>query len=196
MSPDPALLPEKRGPQPGRCARCFLQLRLCACSLIPAVTTRTRFVIVRHAAETWKTSNTGRLAALALTNSELLDYGRDGHRFSEDLLSGRHAWLLYPGGSAALPRVDPPAEIVVLDATWQQARRMTQRITILRGMPRLSLPPPLPGTMRMRTGSRPEEMSTLEAIAHAVELLEGKVLSEPLERLHAEVVLRARASGR
>ncbi len=52
-----------------RCPRCLLQQRVCLCAEIPTVATQTRVVIVRHHTEQHRSSNTGRLAHLALPNS-------------------------------------------------------------------------------------------------------------------------------
>src|ERR1043165_1680008 len=61
-----------------RCPRCLLQQRVCLCSEVPTIATRTRVVIVRHHLERFRSSNSGRLANLALTNSEIIDHGGAG----------------------------------------------------------------------------------------------------------------------
>src|SRR5688572_8263285 len=116
-----------------RCGRC--KVRECLCAEIPTVVTRTRFLLVRHAAEAKKSSNTGRLAALALPNSELYEYGRLGAPLDETALAAPDTWLLYPEGPPAAGPPPQPARVVVLDGTWQQARHMRQRIVALRAMP-------------------------------------------------------------
>ena len=63
-----------------RCPRCLFVP--CLCADIPIVPTRTRVVIVRHHLERWRASNTGRLAALALPNSTVIDHG--GHSVIPD----------------------------------------------------------------------------------------------------------------
>ena len=61
-----------------RCPRCRLLPELCLCADIPTLATRTRIVVVRHASEVSRTSNTGHLAVAALSNSLLVDYGLPG----------------------------------------------------------------------------------------------------------------------
>ena len=112
---------------PGRCPRCLFRLEHCLCRDIPRLVTATRVVILRHHGEQTRSSNTGRLAHQALVASALCDlHGPD--RITPELPIGPGAWLVYPEGPPrAVAPVPPPAELVFLDATWQQARRMRQR---------------------------------------------------------------------
>src|SRR5690349_17158136 len=106
-----------------RCPRCLLQQRVCLCAEIPTVITRTRVVIVRHHLEQYRSSNSGRLANLALPNSVIVDHGGARGLAVLPPLSG--AWLLFPEGEPTVVAPSPPPEqLVVLDATWSQARRM------------------------------------------------------------------------
>ena len=178
-----------------RCDRCNLPPHLCLCAEIPRVETRTRILLVQHVVESWKKSNTGRLATLALTNARLLTYGAQDESLDTALLSEPGTWLLYPDGPTAPPDAPPPRQLVVLDGSWSQARRMSQRLPALRMLPRLVLPPPAPGTLRLREPTHPAGMSTLEAIARAVAMLEGPEAAAPLERLDALRVQRIADCG-
>lgn len=167
-----------------RCVRCRQQR--CICAEVAPVVLRTRFVIVRHFAERARLSNTAHFAWLA-TGCELYDYG-GRERFDETRLpSGEGTWLLYPDGKPKVPST-PPAQVIVLDGSWSQARRMRHRLIGLRNLPTLSLPPPDPTRRRSRRPTHAYGMSTLEAIAQAVELLEGPEPAAALERLHDVIV--------
>lgn len=76
------------GLPPGRCARCLHRLEWCLCGEIPRLETRTRIVVVRQHSERFRSSNTGRLAHLALVNSALCDVGGPG-RLPFDLPESR-----------------------------------------------------------------------------------------------------------
>ena len=160
----------------------------CICAEIPTVPTRTRIVILRHALEIMRPSNTARIAALALSSCELYDYAALPPSPLPASLGDPDTWLLYPGGE---PGVGVPRQRVVADGTWSQARPMTQRIPQLRGLPRLSLPPPRGPVLRMRKQRTEDGMATLEAIARAIEVLEGPDVARPLDELFAEVVRRS-----
>ena len=178
-----------------RCPRCLLLRRVCLCAAIPCVATRTRIVIVRHHLERFRSSNSGRLAHLALPNSEIVEHGGVGGVAVLPPLTG--AWLMFPEGApvTAAP-VPPPRQLIVLDATWSQARRMYRKLAALRGLPILRLPDaPMPAA-RLRESPAPGRVSTLEAIARALRLIEGDAAAAPLEALFARAVERAAATGR
>jgi len=190
MDPGP-----ERGARGERCERCLFQRRVCLCGEVPALPSRTRIVIVRHHLERWRSSNTGRLAHLALPNSEIVDYGGGEPPRLPDLTG---AWLLYPEGPA-VDLVTPPAQLVVLDATWSQARRMYRKLGALRGLPTLRLPEGPMAAARLRESPGPGRVSTIEAIARALRLLEGpagEAAEAGLLRLFDLAVARAAASGR
>jgi DTW domain-containing protein YfiP len=181
-----------------RCERCLLQRRVCLCAAIPTLRTRTRIVIVRHHLERHRSSNSGRLAHLALPNSAIVEHGGSGGPARLPPLPG--AWLLYPQGEPTreVPAV-PPAQLVVLDATWSQARRMYRKLHALRGLPVLHLPPAPMAAARLRESPAPGMVSTIEAIAQALRFLEGAegaAAAAALERLFEVAVERAAATGR
>jgi DTW domain-containing protein len=163
---------------------------------VPVVTTRTRVVIVRHHTERFRSSNSGRLAHLALPNSAIVEHGGAGGPAVLPPLE--RAWLLYPSGARDLaPASEPPSALVVLDATWSQARRMYRKLAALRGLPILQLPDaPAVAGPRLRAAPSPDRVSTIEAIARALGLLEGEQVAAPLLALFALAVERAAATGR
>jgi len=147
-------------------------------------------VVVRHASEIPRLTNTGRWAVAALEGAAVFDHALDDRRSDDELgalLEDGPAWLLYPSGHAGAPDGPAPRTLVVPDATWAQARRMVQRIGPLRALPRLGLPPP-PPTARLRQPPRPGGMSTLEAIAGAFELLGDAAAAGALRNLHQTAV--------
>lgn len=174
---------------PGRCPRCLQRVEVCICATLPRVETRTTLVVIRHLLEAHKPTNSARLAALALPRLELLEYGSPGPSEPEAiaLVRAPGTWLVFPDGPEATPGGPPPERLVILDGTWPQARRMLRRLDVLRGLPRLSLPPP-EARRRMRRQSSGEGMATLEAIARALELVEGPEVARPLEALYERVV--------
>ena len=81
-----------------RCPRCEIRKPLCFCEMIPEIALRTRVTILMHTSEEVLTTNTARLAAKALTNSEVRIHGRKEERMSAEGLvqPGRASLLLYP----------------------------------------------------------------------------------------------------
>ena len=196
MSPSPVRRAPRRNVTavlpPGRCPRCaFPLLDGCLCPEIPRLTVPYRFVILRHASEIPRMTNSGRWAAAALEGAVVQDHALGeadpGTPAAADLLAplvaGGDAALLYPSPHAG--RLEPaPRTIVVPDATWAQARRMVQRLAPLRALPRLGLPPPAPAAARLRISPVPGGMTTLEAIAAALRLLGEPAAAARLDALH------------
>lgn len=174
----------------GRCRTCFFRLEVCLCDRVPRVRARTEVLILRHVKEAWKSTNTARLAAMALEGARVERYGAPGQPFDQGLVSGGGTWLLFPQQGGPPPPSAPPSRLVVLDGSWSQARRMVQRVPALRALPRLSLPPLWPDRVRMRRPPSPEGLSTLEAIAFALGQLEGEAVQRPLLDLYALAVER------
>lgn len=171
-----------------KCPKCFGRGVACLCAQVRPVSTSTRFVVLRHILEVPKQSNTARIAALALTNCELRTYAEPGVSLRTEDLTLPGTWLLFAEGGAPTFSGPRPERLVVLDGSWSQVRHMLQRLEGLRGLPRLSLPPP--ADRRSLRRSPPGGMSTLEAVARAVELLEGPGAGEPLEVLHRAMLAR------
>ncbi|MHB8873742.1 MAG: tRNA-uridine aminocarboxypropyltransferase [Myxococcaceae bacterium] len=177
---------------PGRCPRCWLKSGYCLCAELPRVETRTHVVVVRHQREGEKSTNTARIAHLALPNSEILEFDGTPESVEGALAKLSGAWLLFPEGEAP-PPASPPEHLVVVDGTWRQVRRMIRKLPSLQALPRLSLPAPRKNVTRLRRSPCAEGMSTLEAIAAALSRLEGEQGARTLEALHDLMVERVLA---
>ncbi|SDS52344.1 tRNA-uridine aminocarboxypropyltransferase [Pseudomonas oryzae] len=176
-----------------RCPRCARPLTHCLCPLIPHLENRTRVLILQHPDETRHALNTARLAALGLANADL----RVGEHFPEleMELAGREVWLLFPGEQAcsveqlAAADAGPQGErwLIVPDGTWRKARRILHCNPWLARLPRLTLEEARASRYRLRKAPGPGALSTLEAIVHCLNTLEGAgrfdALLRPFEAL-------------
>jgi DTW domain-containing protein YfiP len=143
------------------------------------IATRTRVVILQHLRERDMAIGTARMASLCLTNSELhvgVDFEHDTAvaRVLHDPASP--AVVLYPGPAAQpLESLPPgrPLTLVVLDGTWSQARKLFNSNPLLHALPRVALQPDAPSEYRIRPEPRPDYVSTIEALFHALAALEG-----------------------
>jgi DTW domain-containing protein YfiP len=182
-----------------RCARCIFPKEACICAIVPRLATRTRFLVLRHASELSRPTNSGRWAALALANLRLVDYAVDREPLDVASLVEPGDAVLFP--SPHPPRLDPPpSRVLVLDGTWAQARRMIQRIPALQELPRLSILAPAVRAADPASAARPPMrrrptvrggVSTLEAIAGALHLLGEPDAARALDALQAEALARA-----
>lgn len=168
---------------------------LCLCSLIPRIETRTHVVLVIHRFEDRKPTNTGRLATECLPNSTVLVRGH-GTAPSEPFIAkpGSAALLLFPDQDARpideFRRMQGDVTLVVPDGNWRQASKVRKRVPGLREMPCVSLPVGPPSLYRLRSESREAGLSTIEAIARALGVLEGAEVQVALERMFLAMVER------
>ncbi|MEZ4320530.1 MAG: DTW domain-containing protein [Myxococcota bacterium] len=159
---------------------------MCLCADLPHVPSRTRVLVVRHASERRKASNTGGLAARVLGGT-LVHHGLPGVPLDLRGHLGEAPRLLLPQGTTPLDT--PPSTLVVLDGTWHQVRAMRARIPPLPEVPLLSLPV-APPRSRMRLHHLPEGRSTMEAIADALDFLGEPEPARALRELYAELAKR------
>jgi DTW domain-containing protein YfiP len=151
-------------------------------------------VLVIHRYEDRKPTNTGRLAAECLVNSEIVLRGH------EDMPSAPIAWgeaaqplLLFPhedavplSDYAASPR---PVTLIVPDGTWRQASKVRKRVPGLDGVPCVTLPAGPPSLYRLRAEAHATGLATIEAIARAIGIVEGPEVGPAVQQSIESVFL-------
>ncbi len=175
------------------CLKCFLNSSLCICSLLPTLDLKTKISLIIHAKEMKRTTNSGRLALHCLTNSELRIRGESKQSLDlSDLLEpSYHSLLFYPSEDAAELTMDylrlisnKPIHLIVPDGNWRQASKVQTRHPELKNIPRVMLKRPNLAKFHLRAESSEFGMSTLEAIAHALGLIEGPLVGEELLKVY------------
>jgi DTW domain-containing protein YfiP len=150
-----------------------------------------------HRLENAKSTNTGRLATACLANSEILVRGHDG-KPSEPLALGEavQPLLLFPFEDAK-PLVDAartldgrPVVLIVPDGTWRQASKVRRRVPGLADMTCVSVSGEARLPHRLRAEAHAHGLSTIEAIARAMAILEGENVQRTLESVFRSMVER------
>jgi DTW domain-containing protein YfiP len=179
--------PESRRPT---CAACLRAQSACICRCVATVASSVELLVLQHPLEVHNAKNSARLLHLCLPGSRLLV----GESFPVAELDaalhadGRSPLLLYPhtAGEAALGLPAPPLlapsllerpdglRLVLLDATWRKSRKMLYLNSSLQSLPRLALQDLPPSTYRIRKAHAPDQLSSLEAAAHALAQLENR----------------------
>ena len=166
-----------------RCPKCRLTRRLCMCAELPEIDIPFELVVLQHILEGNSLSNTGSLAARMLRPSRLLTYRgtcEDEHRAALE----PPGLLLYPvpGAVPLTPaHLEGAGRLVVLDATWRRARRMYRKTEPLRALKTVTLPHGIEPRWVLRRPPAPGMLSTVEAIAGALEALG---LADAAQRIH------------
>ncbi len=175
------------------CQICLLHKDRCICDRIPKLTLATRVSVVAHYKELKRTSNTGRLAIAALTNSEILVRGLEQIEktdFSKLISEEYQSLLLYPSESAIMLNAEfvnafcKPVHLIIPDGNWRQASKVNSRHPELNGVPRVKVSSRVQATQFMRKEHIEGGMATLEAIAVALGVIEGAAVELALTELY------------
>ncbi len=172
-------------PPPSRratCAACLRAQSACICRWVRPVASPAALLILQHPLEVANAKNSARLLHLSVAGSvlevgEAFEPARLGALLHAD---GRIPVLLYPdtpaNSQSPAPAPLPAPErirLVVLDATWRKSRKMLYLNPALRQLPRLALRDMPASHYRIRKAHAPDQLSTLEASAHALGQLAG-----------------------
>lgn len=157
------------------CQRCRRPKTVCFCDRLTQIESQTHVVFIQHPLEARVPISTCRMAHLSLPNSELhVTLNPEEVPALVDALNEPGTALLFPADDAtdveALAR--RPKRLVVVDGTWDNAKKLFLRSPLLKALPRIGFVPPAPGNYRIRKEPAEHCLSTIEAIAQVLEKLE------------------------
>lgn len=161
-----------------------------------------KVLIIQHPQEEKHPFNTGRMAHLCLSNSDLIIAEALTSELQDQLLCIPSA-LLYPSlewlpDSAKMDKHDfrvrkgeglsaPFQQLIVIDATWRKSKKILHLNPRLQKLPRINLGGDLKSNYTIRQTSISDGLSTIESIAKAMQLLEGRdefqLLLKPFEKM-------------
>ncbi|MCL2891494.1 tRNA-uridine aminocarboxypropyltransferase [Brenneria tiliae] len=186
-----------RGCRVVRCQRCLLPCKRCLCDTIQPQDARSRFCLVMFDTEPLKPSNTGRLIADILPDTQAFLWSRtapDPQLLAAVKNPAYQPYLVFltDGAEAGheifqqlLPQGKPPL-FVLLDGTWPEARKMFRKSPYLDGLPILSLTVEALSRYQLREASNAGQHCTAEiAIAllgQAGDHLAAEALSAHFDR--------------
>ncbi|UYM15602.1 tRNA-uridine aminocarboxypropyltransferase [Endozoicomonas euniceicola] len=137
-----------------RCSRCGFESSSCFCSSLPVLSCQHRFCLLTHPLEFAKVSNTGKLVRALLPDTLVVNWSRvEPSEALLALLDDPHwqPFLLMPEAYAIYQqavnqqkvteeKATPSGKLfILLDATWQQARKMYRQSSYLHTLPLMSL---------------------------------------------------------
>jgi DTW domain-containing protein len=165
-----------------RCPSCKLNNGLCICNSIKPFTIIGKVSLIVHVRELKLTSNTAHFVNKLLPdNSKIFIRGSVNETFNAAPVmqqSGRPLFL-YPHEDALelnehfKTKFPGPYHLIIPDGNWHQARRVRKREELFKSIPAVKLPPGITTQYKLRKAPWPEWVSTFEAAAHALGILEG-----------------------
>ena len=167
------------------CPNCQRPLPVCYCSALVQVANTTKILIIQHPLEQKHPFNTGRMAHLCLSNSELIVAETLSATQLASILKTPSA-LLYPSlpWLPNTPEIKPenkePAvdsniqQLIVIDATWNKSKKMLHLHPALQILPRHHLKGNLSSNYQIRKTTVANGLSTLESIVKALKTIEPK----------------------
>ncbi len=180
------------------CVACRKPPVSCYCATLRPFDSSPRIVILMHPLEAKHPIGTGRMAHLCLSNSKLW-VSADFERHDElgELLADPKLYpvLLYPGPKSRNLttmtererfELAPPGRelaVIVLDATWHNARKMLLYSPRLQKLPRVSFTTQQTSRFIVRKQPQAHCLSSLEAVHEILRLLEAKT-SKPAPIRH------------
>jgi DTW domain-containing protein YfiP len=165
------------------CPICQRPARACICCWIAPTANLSDVLLLQHPLEVGNAKNSLRLLEMSLARRTVVVGEQFAPGVLEEMLEGpapgrAQPLLLYPdmpgipSGASAFD-VSQPLRLVVLDATWRKSRKMLALNPALQALPRLALQAPPPSRYLVRKAHRAGQLSTLEAVCHALAQLEG-----------------------
>lgn len=173
------------------------------CDAISPVAAHTRVWVLQHPSEVDHGKNSARLLPLILDTARIFvgeseaDFAPLRQQLKAENLA---SVLVYPaddGEVFSLPSVGGLPEsrvLLLLDGTWRKALKMYHLNPWLQALPKLALSPEKPSAYRIRKARRPDSLSTLEAAAEALTLLEPQLDVSALYEVFDAMVSRRLAA--
>ena len=178
-----------------RCEECRLALGHCMCAARPRVPTRAGVCLLMADIEPLKPTNTGWLIADVVADTFAFGWARTEADLALLALLDDPQWqpfVVFPGEYAAPERVVhavPPSNgetgrrplFILLDATWNEARKMFRKSPYLDRFPVLSLKPEQVSRYTLRRSQRGDHFCTSEVAALCMELAGETLAAHTLE---------------
>jgi DTW domain-containing protein YfiP len=173
---------QRRAGHINRCLICRINTHFCVCEHLNPLQVSTLVSLVVHVRELKLTSNTAQFVQKMLPDqAEIFIRGRVNEVFEADPILKRpgRTLFLYPHEDSEelnaefLKRYPGPYHLIVPDGNWQQARKVRQREDKFKDLLTVRLPAGIVGEYKLRLAPQPEWVSTYEACAHALAVLES-----------------------
>jgi len=158
-----------------QCWVCCRPQKICFCDDIVRIQTRSKIVVLSHPKESRRKTSTGRMLHHCLPNSEWINNENpDESALFRNLVlnSNRNTVLLFPTSLAvdittlkSKPSFQLESlQVVVIDATWHQAKKMYQQSILLQNLPAVTFSCSETSNFKIRTQPKDVCLSSIESV--------------------------------
>ena len=146
------------------------------------------FILLTHATEISKSTNTGRLVKQHVPGTEIIIWQRT--QPDENLLhliSSGNTALVYPFASSTsvagtVTDISRIKHFILIDSTWQQARKIFNRSPYLQQLPGLQLSSAATSNYHLRRNQLEGGLCTAECVIELLRMGDREALVTPLEQ--------------
>ncbi len=183
-----------RGNRTIRCQRCLLPQKLCLCATLAPQSARSRFLLVMFDTEPMKPSNTGRLIADILPDTQAYGWSRtepDPALLAAVQNPDVQPMVVFPESYAdpgrpvlnTPPQNGKPPLFIMLDGTWTEARKMFRKSPWLDALPVMSLTLTTASNYTLREAHGAGQHCTAEVAAELLAQAGDNVAAQALQQL-------------
>lgn len=144
------------------------------------------FILLTHSRELSKLSNTGRLVldALGARVRRVVWARKAPDELLLELIAKDESLLLYPVETESALSINTTigrfTNCIIIDGTWQEARKIYNRSDYLHQLPRLALMPASPSCFHLRRNQKPDGLSTVETVVEILKLNSEELVAKNL----------------
>ena len=146
-----------------------------------------KLILLTHSREIQKASNTGQLVQKVVANTQIIIWQRTQPDQSLlDLINSEKTVLLYPevnepDDEVSIVNVADFENFILIDSTWQEARKIFNRSPYLQSLPRVQLSAELSSSYHLRRNQVEGGMCTAECVVELLRVKGDVDLADELE---------------
>ncbi len=181
---------DKRGFRVIRCEKCRVPKVACLCHIVPVIETKAHFWILMYWQEFTKPTNTGKLIEDSIANTKIFAWDRKepNQEFLTLLNDPKYQpYIVFPDDVEEYkPRVttfeasDKIPAFIILDGTWNQARKIFRKSPYMDHLPLLPLRTKKESEYGLRRPSDKTHLCTVEVAAELLNVAGENQASEQL----------------
>ncbi len=184
------------------CPKCGFQYN-CYCEAIPSIASRLNFTLLTHPNELSRATNTGTILTQLLSRVAIEPWARQiPSEKLVTLLPPKRAVVLYPSDdstdiSTLTEQELDHTHIVVLDATWQEAKKMLLRSPWLNALPKVHVTANQTSQYPLRRNQQAGNLCTFEVVSEVIAVLESQQTAQRMRAFftHYLACFQAERSG-